>query len=104
MGTSNSSLLTNQRKQAEILRAKQPDPEFFKLVDDRGKGELVDLAKVALRSGDNEALDAAIKQKITKYLYNGGKGKQVFKFFYTYLMLESKEPVTKINLLNKIIT
>ncbi len=79
MGTSNSSLLTTQRKQAEILRAKQSDPEFFKLVDDRGKGELVELAKVALRSGNNDDLDAAIKEKISKYLYNGGKGKQVNK-------------------------
>ena len=77
MGASNSSLLVTQRKQMEIQRTKLPDPDFYKLIDDRGKGDLVILAKTALKTNNFDILDAAIKEKVVKYLYNEGKGKNV---------------------------
>ncbi len=82
MGVSESSLIVTQRKNMEILRKKQAAPEFFKLVDDRGKGDLVILAKTALKTSNYDILDAAIKEKVGKYLYNGGKGKSVRNKIY----------------------
>ena len=61
----------------EIQRMNIPDPEFFKLVDDKGNGSLVIIAKHALLTHSYDELDAAIKEKIPPYLYGGGKGKQV---------------------------
>lgn len=82
MGSSDSSLLTAQRKQMEIQRMRLPDPDFFKIIDDKGKGDLVILAKKALFSTQYDVLDAAIKEKIMPYLFNEGKGKNVSRLFY----------------------
>lgn len=81
MGTADSSLLTAQRKQMEIQRMRLPDPDFFKIIDDKGKGDLVIIAKQALFSTQYDVLDAAIKEKIMPYLYNEGKGKHVSHLF-----------------------
>ncbi len=85
MGASESSLIAARRKNMEIIRKKQATPEFFKLVDDCGKGDLVILAKKALKINNFDVLDAAIKEKVVKYLYNGGKGKAVRNRIYLYI-------------------
>ena len=60
--------------EAEYKRYLSPNPEFYALVDDQGGGELVELAKVALRKNDFKLLDQTIREKVVKFLYNEGRG------------------------------
>ena len=69
--------LMYKRIELEKNRAQLPIPEFFKLIDDKGGGILVLLAKEALASGDTTRLDKAIKDTLPDYLYHNGKGEQV---------------------------
>ena len=43
------------------------------------QGLLVDLSKKAMISGNYKELDDAIRMKIPKYLYNGGKVRFIVK-------------------------
>jgi hypothetical protein len=86
MGNSPSTKLMYKRREQEITRAEMPDPEYYKLVDDKGGGTLVLLAKNAIKSGNTDLLDRAIKENIPDYLYNNGKGEHVIIFFSSFLL------------------
>ena len=52
-------------------------PEIYDLIDLFGGGQLVEMAKVAIKSNDFSELDRTIKDTLPKYLYNKGQGQFV---------------------------
>ena len=59
---------------------------MYQLANLMGAGLLVELSKKAMLTGSYKELDDAIRLKIPKYLYNGGKvgGGKFSKYIYLY--------------------
>lgn len=66
-----------EQSKTELQRFKMADPDFYRLVNDSGGGELVELMKNALKTKDFSLVDKTIKEKVVKYLYNDGRGDYV---------------------------
>ena len=80
MGTKATKFV--EQTKIEEYRLALPEPEYYKLVDNKGGGELVKLTREAMRSKDFSVVDKAIKEKVVKFLYNDGRGDYVINETY----------------------
>ena len=56
---------------------------IYKLIDQNGGGDLVDLMRIALKSNDFTGVDEFIKKNVSPSLFNYGEGQMVsFLKFY----------------------
>lgn len=52
-------------------------PDLYRIICPKGGGELVNLAWTAYKMHDLTKIDTYIRNEVSKYLLNGGKGEQV---------------------------
>lgn len=83
MGTKATKFVEQTTIEAQRLAI--PDPEYYKLIDSKGGGELVKLTREAMRSKDFSIVDKAIKEKVVKFLYNDGRGDYVINKTDTHI-------------------
>lgn len=83
----------NNSSQTKFLEAKTKledydnIPDVYRIIDPKGGGELVDLAWLAHRTHNLSLIDNYIRNEVSKYVLNDGKGEQVRRITITYLML-----------------
>jgi transient receptor potential cation channel subfamily V protein 5 len=59
------------------MAAANNNTSFYKLLDQKGGGDLVEWATHALKQKDYSFLDGFIESKVHKYLLNDGKGRPI---------------------------
>ncbi|CAF1010442.1 unnamed protein product, partial [Didymodactylos carnosus] len=74
MGNAGSEVASGVKAQ---IQSGGQAPELYRLVDLKGGGELVDVMRIANRTKDYTQIDTIIREDVSKFLYNDGKGKRV---------------------------
>jgi hypothetical protein len=77
MGNTTSDITDNVKAQADA----QESP-VYRLVDVKGRGELVKLMKAAKLSNDFSVIDKEINDQVGKFLYNNGEGEYVKELIF----------------------
>lgn len=73
----------NNSSQSKLLAAKNKledydnIPDIYRLINPKGGGELVDMAWSAYQMRDMSQLDKYIRQEVSQFLLNDGKGEMV---------------------------
>ena len=57
---------------------------LYKLIDQNGAGDLVDMMRIALKSNDFTRVDEFIKKSVSPFLLNHGEGQMVSLFCFVY--------------------
>lgn len=83
----------NSSSQTKFLEAKTKledydnIPDVYRIINPKGGGELIDLAWLAHRTHNLSLIDNYIRNEVSKYVLNDGKGEQVRRITITAPML-----------------